>query len=143
MPAPLIVVDTTVFVNAATSRPGSLAERVVEAIQTGDVRLAVSDDALDELRAIMYRPSVEPYVRRPGWAFEIGLVLGFMGRHYRPRVYDWPSLRDRKDWWILDLAFASGADFIVTWDGDLQELDPSLGFEIIQPPELLRRLSEG
>lgn len=143
MPAPLIVVDTTVFVNAATSRPGSLAKRVVEAIQTEEARLAVSDAALDELKGIMYRPSVEPYVRRPGWAFEIGLVPGFMGRHHHPGVYDWPSLSDRKDWWVLDPAFASGADFIITWDGDLLDLDPSLGFEVIQPPELLRRLSEG
>lgn len=44
-----------------------------------------------------------------------------MGYTYHPRRLDWPSLRDPKDGWILDLACASGADYIVSYDQAVQD----------------------
>jgi predicted nucleic acid-binding protein len=46
---------------------------------------------------------------------------------------------DRKDWYVLDLAFDSGADYLVTRD---QGFDPARDFfEILTPPELLAILA--
>ncbi len=63
-----------------------------------------------------------------------------MGRSYRPRKHDWPSIPDRNDWWILDLALESGADHIVTWD--MNHLAPArtLGFDVLEPPNFLALL---
>jgi predicted nucleic acid-binding protein len=67
-----------------------------------------------------------------------------MGDLYRPRRYDWPSLRDPNDRWVLDLAFESGADFVVTWDPDLLEYTRDRGvphgFDVLTPSRLLRGL---
>jgi predicted nucleic acid-binding protein len=30
--------------------------------------------------------------------------------------YDWPSLKDKKDWYLLNLLFDSGADGLITQD---------------------------
>ena len=82
-----------------------------------------------------------------GRAVYVTLILAYMGRPYLPPHYSpaplrfWPSITDRKDWWLLDLAFESGADHIVTWN--TRHLAPagSLGFDVLEPPELLAMLS--
>ena len=77
--------------------------------------------------------------RGAGRAFGIALEISYAAEHYLPRRYDWPSIQDRKDYWLLDLAFESGADHIITWDG---HLDParSLGFSVLNPAQLLDQL---
>lgn len=134
------MLDTAVVVAALLGRPGSANARVIEEVATAGVRLALSDDFLSELTRKVQDPNVEGKIGSAGRAFEIALDLGFMGYHHRPRRYPWRALRDPNDRWILDLAFDSGADFIVTWDGDLIEDAPPLGFEVLTPPLLLAEL---
>lgn len=143
MPSPLIVLDTAVVVAALLGRPDSSNAAVIRAVATGDARLAASDDFLSELTRKVQDPNVEGKIGSAGRAFEIALDLGFMGRHHRPRRFPWRALRDPNDRWILDLAFDSGADCIVTWDGDLINDAPPLGFEVRTPPQLLRELRAG
>lgn len=104
---------------------------------TGGVRLALSDDFLSELTRKVQDPNVEGRIESVGLAFEIALDLAFMGYHHHPRRYPWRALRDPNDRWVLDLAFDSGADYIVTWDRDLLDDAPPLGFEVRLPPQLL------
>ncbi len=136
MPPPLIVLDTSVAVRASLGSADASSAAVVDAVETGTVRLALSDDYLDELARVMGKRKVR---RRAdvGRAFRVALVLAHMGAVYRPTRHEWPSIPDRKDWWLLDLAFESGADAIVTWD--TRHLGPagSLGFVVLNPPELL------
>jgi predicted nucleic acid-binding protein len=60
-----------------------------------------------------------------------------MGELYWPRRQDWPSLVDQKDWWALDLAWASEADFIVTRDKAILRAGKKLKLAVLEPPELL------
>lgn len=124
---------------AALGSPDASSAAVVDAVATGDVRLALSDDYLDEMGRTMGKPYLEENAS-VGRAFRIALVLAYMGRGYHPTRHDWPSIPDRKDWWLLDLAFESAADSIVTWN--MRDLGPgrSLGFEVLEPPEFLRVL---
>jgi putative PIN family toxin of toxin-antitoxin system len=138
--APLIVLDTGVVVRALTGRPDSASSEVVRAAQTGEVRLAVSDAFLAETIRVLREPRVEARIGSAGRAFEVALDLGFMGRHYRPRRHDWPSVPDPNDGWMPDLAFASEADFIVTWDPHLLDHEIPLPVEVVTPAELLQRL---
>ncbi len=139
-PPPLIVLDTVVVVAALLGRADSSSAEVVREVATGGVRLALSDDFLVELTRKVQDPNVEGKIGSAGRAFEIAFDLGFMGFHHRPARYPWRGLRDPKDRWVLDLAAEVGADYVVTFDKDLLEDAPPLGFEVRTPPELLREL---
>ena len=110
--APLIVLDTGVVVRALTGRLDSASSEVVRAVQTGEIRLAVSDAFLIETTRVLREPRVESRIGSAGRAFEVALDLAFMGRHHRPQRYDWPSVPDPNDYWMLDLALAAEADFM-------------------------------
>lgn len=92
------------------------------------------------LRAIAY-PKIEAKIKRTANLFRVALTLGVTGELFYPERFDWPSLRDEGDKWLLDLAFAAKADFIVTRDKDLLELNPELGFNICSPYELVNHLN--
>ncbi len=136
----LIVLDTGVVVRALTGRPDSASSEVVRAVQTGEVRLAVSDAFLIETTRVLRQPRVESRIGSAGRAFEVALDLAFMGRHHRPRRHDWPSVPDVKDYWMLDLALAAEADFIVTWDPHLLDYEVPLPVEIVTPARFLEQL---
>lgn len=140
MPAPLIVLDTGVIVRALTGRPNSTSSRVVRAVGTGGVRLALSDEALTELVRVMRYPRVESAIGSAGMAFEIALDLGTMGLMYRTARRDWPSVPDPYDGWMLDLAWECGADYIVSWDPHLTDATMPFPVEVLAPPQLLSRL---
>lgn len=140
MNAPLVVIDTVVFVGAMLGKETGADARVTRAVATGELRLALSDDALRELVRVLGYPEVEAKVKRPVRAFEVALAIGLMGMLYRPKRLDWPSLRDPKDGWVFDLAFEAGADFIVTRDAHVLEAGRALGFEARTPPEVVREL---
>lgn len=114
--------------------------RTVRCVSTGEARLAISDDCLSELVRVINYPDVERRIEKPARAFEVALDLGTMGIMHHPRRLDWPSLKDPDDGWVLDLAFESGADRIVTRDKDLRDAARSLGFEVRSPAELLHEL---
>lgn len=113
---------------------------MLDAVATGDVRMAISDDQLSELVRVVGYEELEARIGRPVRAFEVALDLGTMGLMYHPRRLDWPSLRDTKDGWIFDLAHTSRADYIVTYDEDVHDAALKLGFEAISPEELLEIL---
>lgn len=139
MSPPLIVLDTNVVTAATMGSPHSANSRIVDELATGSVLLALSDDYMDELVRTMSKPRVEEHAS-VGRAVHIALVLAYMGRAYRPPKHDWPSIHDRKDWWLLDLALESGADHIVTWNMDHLSPARALGFDVLEPPALLALL---
>lgn len=129
-----------VVVSAVIGRRESSAARVLRAVATGDVRLAVSDEGYGEVVEVMSREEIRSKVNDPARAFEVALDIGTMGVFYHPRKYDWPTLPDPKDGWLLDLAFESGADHVITRDRHMlkraSDLD-RLGFSVLDPGELL------
>lgn len=120
-------------------REGARA-RVLDAVATGEVQLAISDEQLSELVRVMGYEDVEAGIGRPVRAFEVALDLGSMGIMYHPRRLDWPSLSDPRDGWIFDLVHESGADYIVTFDKPVLRAAEKLGFEAVNPGELLEIL---
>lgn len=90
-------------------------------------------------RVVRY-PHVERAIGSAGTAFQIALDLAFMGRPYRTRRYDWPSIADPGDGWMLDLAWASAADHIVSWDPHLTGAKMPFPVAVLEPHQLLARL---
>jgi putative PIN family toxin of toxin-antitoxin system len=137
---PLVVLDTMIVVAGILGRRDGASAAVLDAVATGDVHLAISDDQLRELVTVIGYENVEAIIDRPVRAFEVALDIGMMGYMYHPRRLDWPSLSDYKDGWIFDLAYAAGADYIVTFDEAVRVAAGELGFEAIPPENLLERL---
>jgi predicted nucleic acid-binding protein len=63
-----------------------------------------------------------------------------MGRHHHPQRHDWPSVPDPIDYWMLDLALAAEADFIVTWDQHLLGREIPLPVGTVTSDRLLEEL---
>lgn len=141
MPSPLVVLDTMIIARALFDSRNSPEYRVVSAIETGEVRIAVSDDSLSELSRVVRYGDIREKMTSPVLALEIGLCIGVMGYFCTPERHEWPSMRDSKDWWVLDLALDSGADYIVTDDNHFSEVD-ELGFEAITPSQLLEEIHD-
>jgi putative PIN family toxin of toxin-antitoxin system len=139
---PRIVLDTLVVVSALVGPERGSSRRVVWAVASGEVRLATSDDFFREISRVIRYPDVTSKIRSPVTAFEIALELGLMGELNRPRKLEWPSLRDPDDAWMLDLAWNSHADYIVTRDPHLLNFTPTFPVEIVVPPQLLRELEK-
>jgi putative PIN family toxin of toxin-antitoxin system len=134
----LIVLDTMIVVGGLIGRTTGADAKVMHLIETGGVRLASSDAWLRELQDVLTRPVILEAVADPSRLVRAALTLGVMGALYRPTRFDWPSLTDQKDWWMLDLAFESGADAIVTRDKKVLRAAAKLGFQAVTPPEFLR-----
>jgi predicted nucleic acid-binding protein len=140
-----VVLDTVVVVRGIIGRRDGADAQVLRAVATGEVRLAVSDDGLRELQRVMGYESVREKVSDPARAFATGLDIGLMGELFRPRTYDWPTLPDPKDRWVLDLAYEAGSSesrtsYVVTRDGhflDRRVRFEAMGFRIVTPEELL------
>ncbi|MGI8908986.1 MAG: PIN domain-containing protein [Rubrobacteraceae bacterium] len=143
--APLVVLDTVVVIRGIIGRRDGVDALVLRAVATGEVRLAVSDDGLRELQRVMGYESVREKISDPARAFAVGLDMGVMGKLFRPRRYDWPTLPDPKDRWVLDLAYEAGssesrAPYVVTHDGhflDRRARLGAMGFRIVTPEQLL------
>lgn len=139
--APLVVLDTDVVVTALIGSRNASSYRLCRAVGAGDVmRLAISDRFLTELVGIVRERSAEGLILDPARAFEVVLDFGFHGEYHRPDPLPWPSVSDPLDWWALDLAYASEADFVIVWDRHLLDADLPIPVEVITPPEMLRRL---
>lgn len=109
----------------------------MRAIGTSAVLLALSDDFLAEMVRVMRYPRIERQVSSPAKAFEVALYLALMGRLYRTHRFDWSSVPDPNDGWMLDLAFAARADFIVTWDPHLLHHSNPLPTQAVEPRQLV------
>ena len=129
-----------VVVSSIIGSPEGADAAIIDTVATGEVRLAISDDQLSEIVRVVGYGDIELQIERPVRAFEVALDLGTMGFMHHPRRLDWPSLTDQSDGWIFDLAYASNADYIVSYDSAVREAANELGFESLLPEELLEIL---
>lgn len=134
---PLVVIDANVVASALLGRPEASSARLLRLAATGGLTPALSDDYLLELERIMSYPEMRFVLTER--AFTTGLDLGLHGELFTPARLDWPSMRDLKDWHVLDLAFDSGADYLVTRDRGFDAVRDY--FEVLTPPQLLAILA--
>lgn len=134
-----------VVIRSILGRPEGADARVLRAVATGELFPAMSDEGLLELQRVLGYDFIRERISDPIRAFTIGLDLGIMGKMFRPRRYDWPTLPDPKDHWVLDLALEAGSaeartPHIITRDGHFldrtKDLE-ALGFKILTPSQLL------
>lgn len=137
-PIPLVVLDTNVLVSAF-GWEGPERE-VYRLCGTGDLHLAVSDDLLAELRRVLGYPKFG--LDRS----EIEAVLWdvrLTGRMIDPDRDIQAIPDDPTDDRVLECALATQADWIVSGDRHLLDLDTFEGIPVVRAPELLRQVADG
>jgi uncharacterized protein len=127
------IFDTSTLISAAI-RVGSVPDRAfMKAAKTGD--LIVSVETLGELREVLCRPSFDRY-RHPQERDEFVAMYEAMTICVAD-VLPVMACRDPKDDKFLALAVASGANVIVSSDGDLLVLETFHDTVIITPRQFL------
>lgn len=124
-----VVFDCMIFLQA-TANDQSPAARALDLLETGDIRLYVSEQILREVRQVLNRSEVRAAL--PGIT-DVRVEALFrrldneavMVRQV-PRVFEYS--RDPKDEPYLNLVVAARAAYLVSWDKDL--LDLMTGYDL-------------
>jgi uncharacterized protein len=143
---PGAVFDCMVFVQALANAKGP-ACACYELVRSGRLLLSVSPEVITEVGDVLSRPKVRR--KLPALTDETVEVFlrDVLGR--ATMLSDVPEAfrleRDPKDERYINLAVASDASYLVTWDRDLLDLMNDEGFRqqfphltILEPPALLR-----
>lgn len=134
-----IVIDTNVLVAALRSRNGA-SFKLLSLVGTGVFEIIVSVPLVIEYEYASVKTALEVGLDLP----VIGTILDYLckvGRH-QDIFFLWrPFLRDTGDDLVLEVAVASGADAIVTFNKRDFDKASSFGLEICSPFEFLK--SEG
>ena len=128
------VLDAGVVLQAALN-PSGPASRVVDLMDAGIVEVYHSPHTRDEVVDLLYRPIVRrKHTRLTNERVEEILARLDEKARMVPAVYrSLPYPRDPKDQPILNLAIQEKADYIVSRDKDLLDLDNSRDFRLLYP----------
>lgn len=135
MAAPRIVLDTNVLLSGL-AYPSSVRGRIVAAWRQGAIDLVLSRFILDELGRVLPRLNHRLGMSREEIADLID-ILAFNAELVEPAEPGRGSIRDAADLPVLGTLIASGADCLVTGDGDLLALADR--HPIISPAGFWRR----
>jgi len=130
-------VDVSVLVSSLIGRWSHL---IADAADAEQIELYVSAALLEELDDVLRRPRIQMLISEVD-RFDLGALL----RERSTAVdVDWvPDVcRDPDDNYLLGLAAATHADYLVTRDEDLLSLEKFRGTEIVYPARFLRILRE-
>lgn len=132
------VLDTNVFVAALRSASGA-SHQILLAADRGDFEVALSVPLLAEYDDVLGRPSSGITLPKPAVNSIISRIA--MVAHKQPIYFLWrPLLPDPKDDMLLELAVASGATHIVTFNRKHLLLSSRFGITVVTPSEFLQLL---
>ena len=152
MTPPGVIFDAVTFVQSLANVNGPAAA-CWQAVQAGQLIHYCSEATLAELTDVVSRPKLAKKL-----AFDLDIAREFVAsvRRTSTAVFEVPNRftypRDPKDEPLVNLALATDARFIVTWDNDLLDLMKEGNADgealkaqapdliIITPPELLQIL---
>jgi putative PIN family toxin of toxin-antitoxin system len=137
--AALAVYDTMVFLQAAINPNRKYT--TFEAIESGRIKLCLSNDLIAEIRDVLTRPSLANTfpALTPDRVAQFLDKLGAIATTIAdvPQVFTWPQHPD--DDHLFNLAIHARANFLVTWETRILKL----ATEATEAATLLRRLAPG
>lgn len=138
--APRLVVDAGVYVSAAISGRGAPAQLLDLAIE-GQVTLLVSPQLLAELSDVLNRNKFRRYITAEE-AEDFVQGIATIGEHVHdpPVSGRIPVCRDLDDEYLVALAEATAATFLVSGDQDLLSLDRA-GLDVRTPREAVEAVA--
>lgn len=128
------VIDNNVIVSAllADGVPRTVFNKLLD---TGTILISVP--ILLELADVLGRSKFEKYIT---YDERMRFLVGYLKDAEMTEVTEEIDIcRDPKDNMLLELAVSGDADYLITGDSDLLDLDPFRGVEIFAPREFLDR----
>ena len=131
-----VIFDTNVLAAAARSRRGA-SFQLISVLPSPKFKLVISLPLYFEYLDVLMRPEVRP----EGFSdLEVVDVVNEIvsAAYYHDIYFLWrPWLKDRKDDMILELAIASQADYLVTFNlKDFADIE-SFGIKVVLPSDFL------
>jgi uncharacterized protein len=136
-----VVADANVLVSAALGRsPRAPSVQIINAAIEGRIELVMSPALLEEVADVLARPRIRKRVSAEDaqlfLADMAAQVVMFSDSADPPKV-----CRDPDDDYLVGLASASGAEVLVSGDGDLLAVEPGqAGVDVLTPRQLIDRL---
>jgi putative PIN family toxin of toxin-antitoxin system len=144
---PRLILDANVLLNAITAPPNTILGRLNSRFRRFEIRVVFSEALLTEFQQILEYPRIKAQFKlgaADGFAVARDLLL--LGEYvspvpahghgaYVPR-FDWPTLTDPKDWYLLDLLFEARTDALVTQDSAVLKAGTALGLPVLHPRDL-------
>lgn len=137
----IAVLDTNVFLSAFLSPRGTPAE-ILRRWELEEFELATSPALRAELERTLEYPKVKKYLKASGEEIQNTLRrLAFVPLNNDPTFTLDVVKRDAADNRVLECAEEIGADYVVTGDEDLLELQEYKGIQILTPAEFISVLA--
>jgi uncharacterized protein len=131
MKVPRLIADINVLLPSPSENRKTLSSRLYDSFLKGETRLVFDRFYLDELERVLDYKRVDRFNITPGVILRLVRNLYEFGEPvYNIPVLDWPSLSDEKDWYLLDLLFASSADGLITQDKRVLDAGQKLGMPV-------------
>jgi uncharacterized protein len=131
-----ITADTNIIISSLNFV--GIPREIFNLAEVGVIRLAVSDDILDEVAHVLRRPKFA----WPEAEIERALTqISRFAERVAPNEHIEVITSDPADNRILECAVASGSEYLVTGDRHLLELGQFAGIEIMKPANFLQMLA--
>ncbi|MBN7811224.1 putative toxin-antitoxin system toxin component, PIN family [Algoriphagus sp. H41] len=125
-----VIFDTNVWISFLIGRR---LTSIKTRISGGDITIVIDQQLIDEIRQVTSREKIRRYFPEASVNELIDLLETIALRiENHPKHF---LCRDPKDNFLLDLIDFSKADYLVTGDQDLLELNPFLTAKILTPSE--------
>ena len=132
------MIDTNVLIAALRSSSGA-SYQILLAADRGDFQMALSVPLLAEYDDVSSRPDVG--ISIPASAVDAIIRRLAMVAHKQQIYFLWrPILPDPKDDMVLEVAIASGATHIVTFNRKDLRLASQFGITVLPPADFIRLL---
>ncbi len=132
-----VIFDTIIWISYLI---GHQLGELTELLTSQRIEIILSEQLRTELIEVTRRKKFQKYFSKEKVA-ELLKLMNFIGTDYE--IIEYPNIcRDPKDDFLLGLIRASKADFLVTGDQDLLELNPFEGTEIIEPNQLQFKIAD-
>ena len=131
-----LVIDTNIWISFLI---GKTLAGLTEAIIENNVTILFSTELFDEVIEVLQRPKFRRYFSQEDIQELISLIHSRVAWIEINNRFD--DCRDPKDNFLLDLAVAGEADYLISGDDDLLVLNPYQDIEIVNYKEFTRVLS--
>ena len=132
-----VIFDTNIWISYLI---GGQLGNITELLSSRKIELVLSEQLLTELTEVTSRKKFRRYFDEQK-VNELFKLMDILGTNYE--IAEYPNIcRDPKDNFLLGLIRVSRADFLITGDQDLLELNPFEGTEIIEANQLLEKIAD-
>ena len=130
-----VIFDTNVWISFLIGKKLVL---IKDYISSGEIKIVVTQQLLDEIKEVSGRPAIKKYFPQNA-VTELIILLNAIAIKIEIATTHF-DCKDPKDNFLLDLIDFSEADYLVTGDKFLLELNPFMTATILKPADFVKVL---